>query len=539
MEQNNNHLFSLTIGEPGVGKTHELISQAFDDAKLGRAVYIMTPTNASKQNIISQIYKRTATTALDSEKRALQKLVWSVHVLESSYNGEQYIYIDEIGQTSTSYFNSLLMMLQSVPYAELSLFGDVKQLKPSSQSFSPLESLMRNNLTVPSFWDFVSDNCYDNFDYTSFNAPKTWLIKKPIQVTLLTQNRRLRKLGYTSYNNEFFDDVIETHTIEKSDYTEELTKAVNDYSAILVATKARGQEADDIIFRLMGNDQTAFNSYAPFIEANGHTYLNPDHVDFDKLEKAFSGVPVVDASVNTRGAVHHYWATVHSMQGISIKSITFYMGNQPIGNRHAEHYSQNLLYTSITRASDEITLLGLKDSFLKMRHQQPDNPQKKLGNYKADQAVTKLFDALLNQEGREFKSFDKVLHMYNEIFDNTELSTGVAQTVSEFNIRLDKYSEHELKMKFKEFPSSDAIVKGFKPNYKKFYEEEIANTNGAKFRGKGKVQQFIQSLTPEKLAELKADTEALSVRKFADKYNKMAKKNVVKALEDMDAKQSA
>lgn len=528
----NNHLFSLTVGEPGVGKTHEIMSRAFDDMKLGRPVYIMTPTNAAKQNIIAQIYKRMTTTALDSEKHALQKLVWSVHVLESSYNGEPYIYIDEIGQTSTSYFNSLLMMLQSVPYAEVNLFGDVKQLKPSSQSFSPLESLMRNNLVVPSFWDFVADNCYDNFDYTSFNAPKTWLIKKPIDVTLLTQNHRLKKLGYTSYNNDFFDDVIETRTIEKDDYTQELTQAVNDYSAILVATKKRGEEADDIIFKALGNDQAIFEAFAPFITANGHTYLNPDHADFDKLEKAFSGVPVVDSSVNTRGAVHHYWATVHSMQGISIKSITFYMGNQPIGNRHAEHYSQNLLYTSITRASDEITLLGLKDSFLKMRHQQPDNPQKKLGNYKADMAVTKLFDALLNQEGNEFKSWDKVSHMYDEIFAKTELSTGVAQTVSEFNVRLDKYSEHELKMQFKNFPSSDAIVNGFKPNYKKFYDDEIAITNGAKFRGKGKTQLWVNSLSDEELAELKADTY-LSRAKFKAKWSK-DKRQVVKALAELE-----
>lgn len=533
----NNHLFSLTIDEPGVGKTHELLAQSFDDAKLGRPVYIMTPTNASKQNIIAQIYKRMATTALDSEKRALQKLVWSVLVLESSYNGEPYVYIDEIGQVSTSYFNSLLMMLQSVPYAEVNMFGDVKQLKPSSQSFSPLESLMRNNLVVPSFWDFVADKCYDDFDYDTFNAPKTWLIKKPIDITLLTQNRRLRRLGYTNYNNDFFDDVIETRTIEKADYTQDLTKAVNDYSAILVATKSRGEEADDIIFKALGNDQTIFEAFAPFISANGHTYLNPDHADFDKLEKALSGVPVVDSSVNTRGAVHHYWATVHAMQGISIKSVTFYMGNQPIGNRHAEHYSQNLLYTSITRASDEITLLGLKDSFLKMRHQQPDNPQKKLGNYKADQAVTKLFDALLNQEGREFKSFDKVLRMYDEIFEKTELATGVAQTVSEFNVRLDKYSEHELKMQFKNFPSSDAIVKGFKPNYKKFYEDEIASTNGAKFRGKGKVQAWVNSLSDEELADLKADTD-LSRAKFKAKWNR-DKRQVVKALEELNEKQSA
>lgn len=525
----NNHLFSLIIGEPGVGKTHELISQSFDDMKLGRPVYIMTPTNASKQNIIAQIYKRMATTTLDSEKHALQKLVWSVHVLESSYNGEPYIYIDEIGQTSTSYFNSLLMMLQSVPYAEVNMFGDVKQLKPSSQSFSPLESLMRNNLVVPSFWDFVADNCYDNFNYTSFNAPKTWLIKKPIDVTLLTQNHRLKKLGYTSYNDAFFDDVIETRTIEKDDYTQELTQAVDDYSAILVATKVRGEEADDIIFKSLGNDQATFEAFAPFITANGHTYLNPDHTDFDKLEKAFSGVPVVDSSVNTRGAVHHYWATVHSMQGISISSVTFFMGNQPIGNRHAEHYSQNLLYTSITRASDKITLLGLKDSFLKMRHQQPDNPQKKLGNYKADMAVTKLFDELANQEGREPKSWDKVLHMYEEIFDKTELTPGVAQTISEFNVRLDKYSEHELKMQFKKFPTSDAIVNGFKPDYKKFYKDEIANTNGAKFRGKGATQAWVNSLSDEELDELKADTD-LSRAKFKAKWSK-DKRQVVKALE--------
>ena len=75
-------------------------------------------------------------------------------------------------------------------------------------------------------------------------------------------------------------------------------------------------------------------------------------------------------------------------------------------------------------------------------------------------------------------------------------------------------------------------------SFKKFYEEEIANTNGAKFRGKGKTQAWVNSLSDEELEQVKKDVNDLSMRKFKSKYDK-DKRQVVKALQELEAKQSA
>ena len=70
-------------------------------------------------------------------------------------------------------------------------------------------------------------------------------------------------------------------------------------------------------------------------------------------------------------------------------------------------------------------------------------------------------------------------------------------------------------------------------SFKKFYKEEIANINGAKFRGKGATQAWVNSLSVDELAELKADTD-LSRAKFKAKWSK-DKRQVVKALSELES----
>lgn len=73
-------------------------------------------------------------------------------------------------------------------------------------------------------------------------------------------------------------------------------------------------------------------------------------------------------------------------------------------------------------------------------------------------------------------------------------------------------------------------------DYKKTYDKylgEVRAMSGYAKRGRGKVQQYIKSLSAEELSSLKEDVERLSVRKFQAKY-KMAKKNVVKALSEQE-----
>ena len=77
-------------------------------------------------------------------------------------------------------------------------------------------------------------------------------------------------------------------------------------------------------------------------------------------------------------------------------------------------------------------------------------------------------------------------------------------------------------------------------SFKKFYDKyisEVKTSNGANRAGKGATQAWVNSLSVDELAELKADTD-LSRAKFKAKWSK-DKRQVVKALQELEAKQSA
>ena len=90
--------FDLYVGEPGTGKSYTLTAQALMDKKLGRSVYIMTPTQASKQNLISMFDKLKKEADFGDERLLNELMYHDTHVMESSYQSQEYVYLDEIGQ---------------------------------------------------------------------------------------------------------------------------------------------------------------------------------------------------------------------------------------------------------------------------------------------------------------------------------------------------------------------------------------------------------------------------------------------------------
>lgn len=554
--------FTLVIGEPGVGKSYELITRAILDKQIGRRVYIMTPTHASKKSLRSNIEKRANEAKTSGDYDLIMSLQSDVHVGENAYFNQQSVYIDEIGQTNTTVFNSMLLQLQGVPNANVYLFGDIRQLQPV-KNFSPLESLLRENVVGGDFWKFVSDNCYEDFNYNVFTAPKAWRINSDIHVNLLRTNHRLNKLGYTAYDNKFYDNIIET-VVEASDleYAQILKKQLAKHSAILVATKKRGQHADELIKSVLEDEareifdeqnevtdeaefieqyvDNRFKEVATFIKYKERVYLNPNNENYAELRKEIDGVPTIEESMNYLSDdepefEYHVWATVHAMQGITIKSVTFFMGNEKIGRSRKEHYSTNLLYTSITRASDEIVLLGLKDSFLKMRNQQPENPQNIFGHKRAIQAKNILFSQL--QKTPVAYSWSEVFDLYMNIFNNFQMTIPEQEEIEAFDIKNLPYTERELHLQFKNYKEfGDKFF-----NYKKMFYEDyryVVKSNASKgnhgLKGKGSVQQWVRALSDEGLEELHEDVDNLSVRKFKAKYDKtlVSVKKALASLED-------
>ena len=524
--------FDLYVGEPGTGKSYTLTAQALMDKKLGRSVYIMTPTQASKQNLISMFDKLKKEADFGDECLLNELMYHDTHVMESSYQSQEYVYLDEIGQLPSTYFNSLLLNLQSTPEVHLKAFGDIKQLTPPSGN-SPVEALLRTNLETKDLWQFVADKCYDDFYFETMTAPKMWQMDTDITVHLLEENHRLQKLGFTSFDDKFFDEIVK-QAVYQEDYTETLAEAINDYRLILVATKQRGKEIDDLFSRLLTPPE--FMTKAPFIEYNSKTYLNPYHEDYSELQSKFNGVPTLKNpdKLTYSDVKHKFWATVHSTQGITVSKMTFYMGNAPIANGHKSHYSSNLLYTSITRASDSIQLLGLPESFEMMRNIQPETPQQKLQHHVAHSALMKLFDALYNQEGMVPYSFEQINDMYLDIYKKIVPEQSVLRDVSDFNVTTMPYTENELKRKFKDYSPEKAVQKGFKPNYKVLiydkYISEVKKSNGANRAGKGKVQVWLNGLSEDEFESVKQDVNELSRSQFKAKYNK-TNTSVKKALE--------
>lgn len=553
--------FTLVIGEPGVGKSYELISRAISDKQIGRRVYIMTPTHASKKSLRSNIEKRANEAKTSGDRDLIMSLQSDVHVGENAYFDQQSVYIDEIGQTSTTVFNSMLLQLQGVPNANVYLFGDIRQLQPV-KNFSPLESLLRENVVGGDFWKFVADNCYEDFNYNVFTAPKAWRINSDIHVNLLRTNHRLNKLGYTAYDKKFYDNIIET-VIEADDveYAQILKKQLAKHSAILVATKKRGKHADELIKGVIEKEareifdeqnkvtdeaefieqyvNNRFKEVATFIKYKERVYLNPDNENYAELRTEIDGVPVIEDSMNYLSDdepefEYHVWATVHAMQGITIKSVTFFMGNEKIGRSRKEHYSTNLLYTSITRASDEIVLLGLKDSFLKMRNQQPENPQNIFGHKRAIQAKNILFSQL--QHTPVAYSWSEVFDLYMNIFNNFQMTIPEQEDIEAFDIKNLPYTERELHLQFRFYKESGDKFFDYKKMFYEDYKREVKseNSKGNKSKlGQGKIQNFINSLSSQKLVELQEDVNSLSVRKFRDKYS-LTKRYVQEALENKD-----
>lgn len=568
----NKQNFTLVIGEPGVGKSYELVSLAIQKKLDGNRIYMMTPTHSSKKSLQSTIAKRASEMGTVEDFEIVMSLQGNVHVGSQSYYEENVVLVDEIGQTDLSTFYALLLQLQGTPDADVFMFGDIKQLNAVAY-FSPLEALLRENITVDNqevvvneddgikndeFWQWVSDNCYDGFNYTKLIAPKSWRINCDINCVLLNKNYRLNALDYKAYDDNFFDDVI-NKAIEGTDddYAMLLRGQLENHSVILVPTHKRGAEVDTLIKQRLSTEakfafakqdlfeederdlfinkyiDNKFRKLATFVRYDSKVFLNPDNKEYDLLKQEFDGVPTLDDMgmyhmIDDSQYDYHAWATVHSMQGSTTRSITFFMGNNHISNSTKEHYSQNLLYTSITRASDEIMLLGLKSSFKQMRHQQPQSPQVKLQHRRAIQAKKVLFEQLSHDN--KFYDWEFIYALYMDIFNNREIDVPEQFSLDSLNVDNVPYTEHQLHLQFKYYKKSDNQFFDYKKVYYTDYKHD-AKSKSASGKRKSKVKVWLDSLDNEQLAEVQSDVVEMSRSEFKSKWNK-DKRSVVNSLSE-------
>lgn len=527
MEQNQTKL-TVIAGRPGSGKSTKLIQDGINAILGGKSLYVMTPTHSARRSLQSAIDYQYGNELSATRKEALRKLRYSIHVL-NGYALQEIILIDEMSMVSVPALFNLLYRTQYVkPTPEIHMYGDLAQL-PVIKGNSVIEELIRANVEG-NVWDWAK-NAYENVDFTSLPAPASWHLEHDIEFKVLLENYRLQAEGFTDYNKEYFSYLLD-HVIDKAeDYKQALIDAVEKMALIVSPTHNRGAQVNKMLQEHYGK---SWYEVAPFVKMPKDTkvYLNPANEQLPELKKAFKFLEVLP-DVNDMNKVDFTaYVVTNVAQGATVDYAVYFLGDDAIPDGKTQHhYSYNNFVVSVSRSRQATQLIGKKKSFEKMIDIVPISAQQRLQHHKSDKAINLLFENLYARNDE--LTADQIYQLYLNIFnDIDESNLAQADELRDYGIISTPLSKKEMILKFKDYDTMRGMA--VHNNYALIYRDYIQSINKENAKGKGKVQQFIQSLTPEKLAELKADTESLSVRKFAEKYNKMAKKNVVKALSEQE-----
>lgn len=503
---------TMTLGEPGTGKSTEIIDEALLLAERGDSLVIIVPTHKAGSRITSELRERKAN---DLENECLyDEVIRSVKVF-GGYNGEDHLFFDEAGQLQLDVLYAQLFKAQAFGGTNVHLYGDIKQL-PAIKSQSIIEQVLRYNFPGDDFWTWVNTEAYKHLNQQKLKVPYAWQQNAEfIDLKILRNNYRLKdNTVYTAYDEDFYSNIIEK-SIEDDSYLLQLQKAIDEDYLIIVPTKNRGEQVDAKL-KALYNDK--FKEKAPFItfEKGGERFINPFNPKSEELHELLPTFKTID--LNDFKKYHDFtsWVTVHSIEGITVDSVCFYLGNDKIPTgEFAHHYSNNMLYVSVSRARFNYMLLGPKDNFLKMRNIVPKEPQQKLKYFRAKQITLKTLNQLENMD--KINDTDKLYQLYLDNERTLELSQADNNLLKVNAIKSEIYDKKRFMQYLKE-PSDRLLAKGYGFIYAQYAKKSKTNNNNAK--GKGKVQQWIDSLSDEQLEEVKHDINDLSRSKFKAKYNK-------------------
>lgn len=527
---------SVIVGTPGTGKSSLLVNRAIDSIRHHKSLYIMTPTNTAKKRIISGFISETNKGNITIYE--YKRLCSSTHVLQYNYKHEQEILIDEFSMLDTSDWYSLLFMVEGETKkhgfdSHITAYGDVKQL-PSVKNNGTLGILLKVNFqkehknVSEGFNKYVAIELYKEINNIELVPPSDWNNAiKHIHLKALHKNYRLSGKLKDEYGNyikdydERFYDYIYTNNIMTADDDKEYCKLVNTFISKKYLIISPTHRIGGIIDKYMANtlSKEELEKQAPFLRNHSKVYKNPKcttdyNYDFvDELPDSY------DKSTDNYN--YSFYVTVHSCQGATVDNVAFVTMNYRVNPHVKAFYSNNMLYTALSRARDNSYFLGDESIFQVMRETYNEISTTPY-NYMLQR------DALKNtyHDLRYMKmQYEDVLKLYRKNFAMVlQYDKNVVDTALEIN------------PKFKPKPFSDTIVMAMlNPDsknrkiekhlqddwYKAEYHRWFNNVKISRSAQGGKhssVKNWLDSLSDDELNEV-TDDMYLSRRKFQAKYH--------------------
>lgn len=502
------------IGSPGTGKSYRLVRMVNQLLKQGESVHIMNPTRSARNNLRKAFKEMLISGEMTQED---YRQTYIINNVQHGYKESlaKNIFIDESAMIDLDVFYSLLYATLDVPDVHLYLFGDLKQIEPINGD-SILKTLIEFNMGKVEdrgIWQFTNEVLYKDLADMTIATPKIWKLNGVnVDVTILKKNYRLESKNFSGYDDDYYSSLID-NAIFTDDYSGYLKYALEHNWLITTPTNARGDEINN----MLSHKYDDFKTVAPFVvDGNGGYYLNPFNQSFNQLKESFDFMPQIEIET-TQGYEFTAYMSTHRVQSFTVDNVLFYMGNNPIGNRHKSHFSNNMLYTAVTRAKHDVQLLGLPDSFTQMRKTMPQTAQEKNVHLRANVTMNHLYSWI--ESNNDVPSADELYIKYQQLYeDDSILSTHDKTILDIYSIVSDSYTKRYV---INSVNNKYGDKFGFTLSV--WLKENSANAkkNNSNAKGKGKVQQWIDSLSDEEIETLKSDLKSRLVKKneFESKYN--------------------
>jgi hypothetical protein len=536
--ENNKMSISITLGEPGSGKTTKLIKEAMEILAKGESLYILSPTHKSKSQLNKAINKAVETTGNNTYK----ELFSSLHVLGNNYVGEDNILLDEISMLSLDNLYSILFKARHHAKKML-MFGDIGQLPPP-RGVGTLEYLLRYNSRVlnidpHNFWKGIS-SLYKQSTNIELNIPRQWKDDiYSINLNILQKNYRLNaKSGLTHYDDNFYDYVFKL-ILEKDDYTQELVNSLKESSLIIAPSHSLINNIDDLLQSHYGNN---YNQVAPFVRVGsrgtgGKTYVNPEHPHYAQLLNRFYSIGAMPNNT-TENYTPTSAVTAHYIEGIENDGVTFYLGQREItsSNNNTHFLNNNMLYTAVSRAKNpnKVVLLGKRETFEKMRQTMPteiDITANKIVNQNTRKNTMRKIENSSN-----ILSVDSIYSLFLVEFEK-EKARGKYDDLLDITPKNPRYIMNQFNPTSKNF---EALPQGYGRHYDNWKKEQLnkGNSKGGKNKkGRGKIQKYVANLfhnNPEEFNALKKESlSKVSPKDFQSHrgYNKYSARDAIVEME--------